>query len=63
MTGCLVAFGVMEREPQARELSIYKLKCQLSCRGQAFILSATEQLKIIVLPAKERSLPICKIKI
>jgi hypothetical protein len=46
MTCCLVAFCVLERERQARGLSIYKLKRRLSCRGQAFILPALEQLKI-----------------
>jgi hypothetical protein len=45
MTYCLVAFCVLERERQARGLSVYKLKRQLSCKGQAFILPALEQLK------------------
>jgi hypothetical protein len=54
MTGCLVAFGVLERERQARGLSIHKLKRQLSCRGQAFILSPLEQLKIVALHQQKK---------
>jgi putative transposase len=45
MTCCLVAFCVLERERQARGLSIYKLKRQLSYKGQTFILPALERLK------------------
>jgi hypothetical protein len=45
MTCCLVAFCVLERERQARGLSIDKLKRQLNCKGQAFILPALDQLK------------------
>ena len=45
MTCCLVAFCVLERERQARGLSIYKLKRQLSYKGQAFILPALKKKK------------------
>jgi Transposase DDE domain len=42
---CLVACCVLERERHDRQLSIYKLKRQLSCRGRCYILPALEQLK------------------
>jgi putative transposase len=41
---CLVAFCVLERERQDRGLTIYKLKRQLSCRGQTLVLPALERL-------------------
>jgi hypothetical protein len=45
MTCCLVAFCVLEREHHDRQLSIYKLKRQLSFKGRSYILPALEQLK------------------
>jgi hypothetical protein len=42
---CLVACCVLERERHDRQLSIYKLKRQLSCRGRSDILPALEQIK------------------
>jgi putative transposase len=42
---CLVAFCVLERERHARQLSIYKLKRQLSFRGHALTLPALERLR------------------
>jgi Transposase DDE domain len=45
MTCCLVAFCVLEWERQARGLSIYKLKQQLSYKGQTVMLPALERLK------------------
>jgi putative transposase len=41
---CLGAFCVLERERQDRGLTIYKLKRQLSCRGQTLVLPALERL-------------------
>jgi putative transposase len=45
MTCCLVAFCVLERERQARGLSIYKLKRLLSCQGRIVVLPALELLR------------------
>ena len=45
MTCCLVAFCVLERERHDRQLTIYKLKRQLSFRGRGFPLPALERLK------------------
>jgi putative transposase len=42
---CLSAFYVLERERCDQQLSIYKLKRQLSCQGQACALPALERLK------------------
>jgi Transposase DDE domain len=42
---CLSAFCVLERERHDRQLSIYKLKRQLSCKGQSCVLPALELLK------------------
>ena len=42
---CLVAFCVLERDRHDRQLSIYKLKRQLSFRGRSSILPALERLK------------------
>jgi putative transposase len=45
ITCCLVAFCVLERERQDRQLSIYKLRRQLSCQGRSCALPALERLK------------------
>jgi putative transposase len=45
MTCCLVAFCVLERERHDRQLTIYKLKRQLSFKGHGFSLPALERLK------------------
>lgn len=45
ITCCLVAFCVLERERQERQLSIYQLKRQLSFRGRDFVLPALERLR------------------
>jgi putative transposase len=45
LTCCLVAFCVLECERQARQLSIYKLKRQLSFRGRTLALPALERLR------------------
>jgi hypothetical protein len=45
ITCCLVAFCVLERERHDRQLSIYKLKQQLSFRGYALVLPALERLR------------------
>jgi hypothetical protein len=45
MICCLVAFCVLERERQARGLSIYKLKRHLSCQGRTVVLPALELLR------------------
>jgi putative transposase len=45
MTCCLVAFCVLERERHDRQLTIYKLKRQLSFQGHTFPLPALERLK------------------
>ena len=45
LTCCLVAFCVLERERHDRQLSIYKLKRQLSFQGRALALPVLEQLK------------------
>jgi hypothetical protein len=42
---CLSAFCVLERERCDQQLSIYKLKRQLSCQGQSCALPALERLK------------------
>jgi hypothetical protein len=42
---CLSAFCMLERERHDRQLSIYKLKRQLSCHGQSYALPALELLK------------------
>ena len=42
---CLVAFCVLERERHDRQLSIYKLKRQLSFQGRALALPVLERLK------------------
>jgi hypothetical protein len=42
---CLSAFCVLERERRDQQLSIYKLKRQLSCQGRACALPALELLK------------------
>jgi putative transposase len=47
MSCCLVAFCVLERERQARGLSIYKLKHHLSCHGRTVVLPALELLRQI----------------
>ena len=45
MTCCLVAFCVLERERQARGVTIYKLKRHLSCQGRTVMLPALELLR------------------
>lgn len=47
ITCCLIAFCVLERERYDRQLSIYKLKRQLSFMGRAHILPALERLRRI----------------
>ena len=42
---CLVAFCVLERERYDRQLSIYKLKRQLSFKGRAHALPSLERLR------------------
>jgi putative transposase len=42
---CLVAFCVLERERHSRQLSIYKLRRQLSAQGQFLVLPALERLR------------------
>jgi putative transposase len=42
---CLVAFCVLERERHSRQLSIYKLRRQLSSQGQSLVLPALERLR------------------
>jgi hypothetical protein len=44
ITCCLMAFCVLEREREARHLSVYQLKRQLSFKGRAMALPALEQL-------------------
>jgi hypothetical protein len=44
ITCCLVAFCVLERERHERQLSIYTLRRQLSCRGRSLALPALERL-------------------
>jgi putative transposase len=44
MACCLVAFCVLERERQAHQLSVYKLKQQLSFQGRSLALPTLEQL-------------------
>jgi hypothetical protein len=45
MACCLVAFCVLERERQAQQLSVYKLKQQLSFQGRSLVLPTLEQLR------------------
>jgi hypothetical protein len=45
LTCCLIAFCVLERERHDRQLSLYNLKRQLSCRGRSSVLSALERLR------------------
>ena len=45
ITCSLVAFCILERERHDRGLSIYKLKRQLSCKGQTVALPALERLR------------------
>jgi hypothetical protein len=42
---CLVALCVLERERYDRQLSIYKLKRQLSFKGRSYILPSLERLR------------------
>jgi hypothetical protein len=42
---CLVAFCVLERERYDRQLSIYKLKRQLSFKGRSHVLPSLERLR------------------
>jgi hypothetical protein len=42
---CLVAFCVLERERHDQQLSIYKLKRQLSFKGYSHTLPALERLR------------------
>ena len=42
---CLVAFCVLERERQVHQLSVYKLKQQLSFQGRSLVLPTLEQLR------------------
>lgn len=41
-----IAFWVLERERDDRQLSIYKLTRQLSCKGRDHALPALERLRI-----------------
>jgi len=41
----LVAFCVLERARHAQQLSVYKLKQQLSFHGRSFVLPALERLR------------------
>ena len=45
MACCLGAFCVLEREREDQQLSIYKLKRQLSFKGRSYVLPALERLK------------------
>jgi putative transposase len=45
MACCLVAFCVLERERHDRQLSIYKLKRQLSFKGRSLALPALERIR------------------
>jgi Transposase DDE domain len=45
ITCCFIAFCVLERERYDRQLSIYKLKRQLSFKGRAHVLPALERLR------------------
>jgi putative transposase len=45
MTCCLMAFCVLERERHDRQLSIYKIKRQLSFQGRSVALPALERLR------------------
>src|SRR5918992_1364732 len=45
LTGCLVAFCVLERERLDQGLTIYNLRRQLSCRGHMLALPALERLR------------------
>lgn len=45
VTCCLVAFCVLERERHAQQLSVYKLKQQLSFQGRSLVLPTLERLR------------------
>jgi hypothetical protein len=45
LTGCLIAFCVLERERHDRRTTIYKLKRHLSCHGRTVRLPALERLR------------------
>jgi DDE family transposase len=45
ITGCLMAFCVLEREREARHLSVYQLKRRLSFKGRSMALPALAQLR------------------
>ena len=45
ITCALMAFCVLEREREARHLSVYHLKRQLSYKGRSMALPALEQLR------------------
>ena len=45
LTGCVVAFCVLERERHERRLTIYTLKRHLSCHGRTVGLPALERLR------------------
>jgi hypothetical protein len=45
ITGCLVAFCVLERERHDRHLSIDRLKQQLSFKDRSLVLPALERLR------------------
>ena len=45
ISGCLAAFGVLERERQDRRLSSYKLTRLLRCQGPSVALPALERLR------------------
>jgi hypothetical protein len=42
---CLVAFCLLERERQAQQLSVYKLKQRLSFQGRSLVLPTLERLR------------------
>jgi hypothetical protein len=45
ISGCLVAFCVLERERHDQQLTSYQLKYRLSFQGPAYALPALERLK------------------
>src|ERR687896_1480918 len=47
LTGCLIAFCVLERERHDRQLSLYNLKRQLSFKGRSAALPALERLRSV----------------
>ena len=47
MAGCLMAFGVLERERQEQPLSLDKLMRQLNFTGRASVLPALERFKSV----------------